>query len=155
WVLQSQTNNVDGSVSHSPWFDLPASATVNLQNLTNPPDLAVYYRMRLSAPPPPSSAPTGLTARATNTAVVLNWTAPSFARSYNVKNSTTSGGPYATVANIVKSSYTNTGLINGTQYYFVVSALNYYGESLNSSEVSATPVAIPPVAPTGLVAQST
>jgi autotransporter-associated beta strand protein len=157
WVLQSQTNNVDGSliIDPSAWFDLPGSATVNLLNLVNPTNLAAYFRMRLAPPPLPSSAPTGLAARATNTAVALNWAGPAYARSYNVKNSLVSGGPYTTVANAIGTAYTNIGLVNGTTYYFVVSALNYYGESANSSEVSATPIAIPPIAPTNLIAQST
>jgi autotransporter-associated beta strand protein len=158
WVLQSQTNDVDGGISTNPaaWIDMPATATVNLMNVTNPSDLAVYYRMRLVPPPTPSGAPTGLTAKPTNTAVILSWTAPaSYARSYNIKNSTVSGGPYTTVGNTIATTYTNAGLINGTTYYFVVSALNYYGESANSAEVSATPLAIPPAAPTGLTAQST
>jgi len=34
-----------------------------------------------------------------------------------------------------------TGLVNGTPYYFVVSALNHSGESANSSQASVTPTA--------------
>ena len=102
------------------------------------------------APPLPATPPTGLTATATNHAVLLSWTAPALARSYNVKSATTSGGPYSTIANVIATSYIDTGLINGTTYYFVVSALNYNGETANSPEVSATPVAVLPGAPTGL-----
>jgi autotransporter-associated beta strand protein len=157
WMLQSQTNNVDGSLIMNPaaWFDMPGSGSVNLLSLTNPVNIAVYFRMMYVAPPIPASAPTGLTARPTNTAVALNWTAPAFARSYNVKNSTINGGPYATVANTIQTSYTNFGLVNGTPYYFVVSALNYNGETTNSLQVTATPLAVPPVAPTNLTAQAT
>ncbi|HLX94105.1 MAG TPA: autotransporter-associated beta strand repeat-containing protein [Verrucomicrobiae bacterium] len=156
WLLQSQTNDVDGSISTNPaaWFDLPASASVNLLNITNPTDLAVYYRMRYIAPPLPASAPTGLTATPTNTAVILNWAAPNYARNFNVKSSTTSGGPYTTIANTIATTYTNTGLANGTTYYYVVSALNYYGETANSAEASATPGPIIPATPTNLTAQT-
>ena len=45
-----------------------------------------------SAPPPP----TGLTPTAGNAQVALTWNASSGATSYNVKRSTTSGGPYTT-----------------------------------------------------------
>ncbi len=75
----------------------------------------------------------------------LSWTASSGATSYNVKRATTTGGPYTNVATeITTTSYTNTGLINGITYYFVVSAVNTADESVNSAQVSATPVNTPP-----------
>ena len=86
------------------------------------------------------SAPTGLTAAAGNAQVVLSWTAASGATSYNVKRATTSGGAYTTVATgVTGTTYTNTGLTNGTTYYYVVSSVNSAGESANSSQASATP----------------
>nr|WP_245946532.1 glycoside hydrolase family 6 protein [Paenibacillus cellulosilyticus] len=101
------------------------------------------------------AAPTGLTATAGNAQVVLAWTASTGATSYNVKRATTSGGTYTTVATgVTGTTYTNTGLTNGTTYYYVVSAVNSVGESSNSSQASATPVApvTVPAAPTGLTA---
>src|SRR5208337_4391402 len=74
--------------------------------------------------------------------------------SYNVKRSTTNGGPYTTVASPTTASYTNTGLTNGTPYYYVLTAVNTVGESNPSSQATATPTApvtVPPV-PTGLQA---
>src|SRR5262249_37035188 len=54
---------------------------------------------------------------------------------------TTSGGPYTTIATgVTATSFTNTGLVNGTTYFFVVSAVNAAGESGNSNQASATPV---------------
>jgi len=101
------------------------------------------------------AAPTGLTATAGSAQAVLTWTASTGATSYNVKRATTSGGPYTTVATgVVGTTYTNTGLTNGTTYYYVVSAVNSAGESTNSAQVSATPVApiAIPTAPTTLTA---
>ena len=87
------------------------------------------------------SAPSGLTATAGNAQVSLAWSASSGATSYNVKRSTTSGGSYAAVATgITATSYVNTGLTNGTTYYYVVSAVNASGESANSAQASAKPV---------------
>ena len=60
------------------------------------------------------------------------------ATSYNVKRSTTSNGE-VTFTNVTGTSYTDTGLTNGTTYYYKVSALNAGGESTNSAQVSATP----------------
>jgi hypothetical protein len=51
----------------------------------------------------------------------------------------TSGGPYTQIAAPTSPSYTDTGLVNGTTYYYVVSAVNSVGESANSVQVSATP----------------
>jgi hypothetical protein len=105
-----------------------------------------------SASPP--AAPMGLTATPGNNQVSLTWNASSGATSYNVKRATTSGGPYATIApGVTTTSYTDTTAVNGTTYYYVVSAVNAAGESANSSEVSATPQApTAPAAPTGLTA---
>lgn len=99
----------------------------------------------------PPAAPTGLAATAGNAQVALTWNASSGATSYNVKRGTATGGPYPTVFPSTTSSYTDTTAVNGTTYYYVVSAVNSGGESANASEVSATPVPPPPV-PTGLSA---
>ena len=85
------------------------------------------------------SAPTGLTATGGNQQVSLAWVASSAATTYHVKRATASGGPYAQVAAPTTTSDTDPSLTNGTKYYYVVSALNTYGESANSSEASATP----------------
>jgi chitin-binding protein len=88
-------------------------------------------------------APTGLAAIAGNAQVELRWNAVSGATGYNVKRSTTNGGPYANVntAPVTATSFTNTGLTNGTAYFYVVTAVNASGESPVSTQVSATPQA--------------
>jgi hypothetical protein len=106
--------------------------------------------------PNPPPAPTGLTATAGNGQVILSWNAASGATSYIVKRSTTSGGPYTAIANnLTATSFTNTGLSNGTTYFYVASAVNAGGESANTAQVSATPQGPPPsgmVTATGRVA---
>nr|WP_246070607.1 glycoside hydrolase family 6 protein [Paenibacillus kobensis] len=101
------------------------------------------------------AAPASLTATAGNAQATLTWTASSGATSYNVKRATTSGGAYTTVATgVTGTTYTNTGLTNGTTYYYVVSAVNSAGESSNSAQASATPQATVtvPAAPASLTA---
>jgi len=95
------------------------------------------------APPTvPPSAPTGLTATDGNAQISLAWAGDGTAVGYNVKRANVSGGPYSLIATIVRStSYLDTGLVNGTTYYYVVSAVNSLGASANSSKVSAMPVA--------------
>jgi hypothetical protein len=86
------------------------------------------------------SVPSGLSATAGGTQVVLNWSTCAGATNYNVKRSTTNSGPYITIASPTTTSYTNTGLTIGATYYYVVSAVNAAGESTNSIQVSATTV---------------
>jgi hypothetical protein len=70
----------------------------------------------------------------------LTWVASSGASGYNVKRSTSSSGSYTVIAtNIAGTAYTDTGLVNGTTYYYVVSALNAASESANSPPAYAVP----------------
>ncbi|HEX9046110.1 MAG TPA: RICIN domain-containing protein, partial [Verrucomicrobiae bacterium] len=85
-------------------------------------------------------APAGLNAAAGDAQVTLNWNLANGATGYKVKRSTVSGNGYTSIATNASLVFTNTGLNNGTLYYFVVSATNVYGESVNSAEVSVRPV---------------
>jgi hypothetical protein len=89
------------------------------------------------------SAPTGLTATAGNTQITLAWTASSGAASYNVYRGTSAGGESSTpiATGVTTVNYTNTGLTNGTTYYYKVKAVNSAGTSGYSNEASAIPVA--------------
>lgn len=84
------------------------------------------------------AAPTNLTATAGSRQVALTWDASPGATSYTLKRGTVSGGPYTTVYTGSTASFTDTGLTNGTTYYYVVTASSI-GTSSNSSQASATP----------------
>jgi hypothetical protein len=85
-------------------------------------------------------APTSLTVTAGNARAGLTWTASTGAGGYNVKRGTVSGGPYTPIASgLSVLSYLDTGLLNGTTYYYVVASTNLWGEGANSVEVSVTP----------------
>jgi fibronectin type 3 domain-containing protein len=107
-----------------------------------------------TAPSQAPAAPSGLLASAANAQVSLTWSASATATRYNVKRGTTTGGPYTTVSSPTATNFTDTGLTNGTTYFYVVTAVNSTGESANSVQASATPVAPTqaPAAPTGLTA---
>jgi hypothetical protein len=94
-----------------------------------------------TAPTSIPAVPAGLHATAGSAQIVLTWTAVSGATSYHVKRSTTNGGPYTQISAPTAANFTDTGLTNGTTYFYVVSALNSVGESANSAQVSATPAA--------------
>src|SRR5208283_6041084 len=102
------------------------------------------------------AVPAGLVATAGNAQVNLSWAAVSGSTSYHVKRATTGGGPYTQVAVPTSASFIDSGLTNGTTYYYVVSAVNSAGESANSAQASAEPVAPAqvPTVPVGLVASA-
>ncbi|MEK0315106.1 carbohydrate-binding domain-containing protein [Cohnella sp. 56] len=88
------------------------------------------------------AAPTGLTATPGDATVALKWNATADATSYNVKRSTVSGGTYATLAtSVTGTTYSDNSAANGTNYFYVVSAVKDNLESVNSAEVAATPKA--------------
>lgn len=95
-------------------------------------------------------APAIANATASNGGDTLSWGAVSNATGYNVKRSTTNGGPYTVVSNNqAGTNFTDTGLTNGSTYYYVVSAVNSAGESSNSPAVSVVPIAPVTATPTG------
>ena len=86
-------------------------------------------------------APTVFRASAGDRQVWLLWQGVPFATGYNLKRATLSGGPYTAVANgVVGASFSDSGLSNGTTYYYILTATNQIGESAPSAELSATPV---------------
>jgi len=102
----------------------------------------------VSTPPP---APASLGATAGNAQILLNWSASASATSYTIKRGLSSGGETALVTGITGTSYTDTNLVNGTAYYYIVTAVGPGGTSQNSPEASATPssVVIPGLVWTG------
>jgi len=96
-------------------------------------------------PAPAPSAPTGLAAVSGDEQVTLFWNVVSNAMSYSVKRSTTNGGPYGAIASTTETSHLDATAVNGTTYYYVVSATGSGGESTNSIQAVATPTSSAPV----------
>ena len=110
-------------------------------------DLSFVESVRQSA-----SGPSGLTAAPGNNQAVLTWNALLGATSYNLKRSTTSGGPYSTISTtgtVTGTNYVDSTAVNGTTYYYVVSAATSISEATETAnspmEASVTPAAPPPV----------
>ena len=86
-------------------------------------------------------APTGLSAHPGDALVELSWSAVSGAAGYTLYRNSDGGASYSAIAtSLVSTNYTDTELLNGTTYYYVVTAMNSGGtESTHSVVVSAMP----------------
>src|SRR5262249_19244574 len=80
--------------------------------------------------------------------VTLGWSAPSSnggsaITGYKVYRATASGAEtlLTTLGNV--TTYTDNGVVNGTTYYYKVSALNAVGEGALSNELHAPPAPVP------------
>jgi len=91
----------------------------------------------------PPAPPSNLAAAAGDGEVALDWddNTESDLDSYTVYRSTTQGGGYSAIASgLSGSAYSDASAVNGTTYYYVVTASDNDGnESSQSSEAQATP----------------
>lgn len=113
-------------------FNLPSGVTL--------PSYSVI--VTYTAPESGGTAPTTLAATGSSGQAKLTWSAASGASSYNIYMGSTSYGgetPIPVATGVTTTSYTKTGLTNGTQYYFEVAAVNSSGLSSMSNETTATP----------------
>jgi fibronectin type 3 domain-containing protein len=144
-----------GSESTTPIATGVTSAAYSVSGLTN--GTEYYFKVaavnasgssglsnEASATPTPAvpAAPTGLTATAGSGSVGLTWTASAGALTYNVYEGTVSNGESATpvATGISGTSYSVSGLTNGTAYFFTVAAANAGGTSGYSNQATATPI---------------
>lgn len=130
------------------WASLPAKVFTNAAPLTSFKVVIVsgsfnFNWVRFDSVLP--AAPGGATATATNTHASLNWSPAAGATSYRVKRATSPGGPFTTIASgLTGTNYTDPAVANGGTYYYVVSAINAYGEGAEASPAGVT-IPFPPL----------
>ena len=102
----------------------------------------------------PLAAPTALTATAVSSSQIsLTWTDNSVTETgYKIEQSPVDNLHYTQIATVGPNvtSYTDTGLSEGTKYYYRVRAYNAIATSAYSSEKNATTLSNIPAAPSGL-----
>ena len=85
----------------------------------------------------PPGQVTGLTVGSTSSSeLAVSWNAVSGATSYKVERSTSSGSGFSQILNSPATSIGNTGLNQGTRYYYRVRATNSNGDGAYSSEAN-------------------
>jgi fibronectin type 3 domain-containing protein len=114
------------------------TATLNIAtNDVSTPTYTVNFQASVT------TAPTGFSVDAGNGCVNLSWNVVVGASSYTIYHSTTAGVTKANgvpIPGITATSYSHTGLNNGTTYYYIVTATIGGVEYDPSAQVSATPV---------------
>ena len=134
-LYNQRWNNGDGS---------PNSIYYGVTPSGNPQDITRFRYVKPApavAVPAAPAAPAGVVATPGDRNVALSWTGSGF--NYTVARGTVSGGPYTVLAsNVLTTDFTDNSALNGTAYFYVVSAANVLAEtSANSAQVSATPLA--------------
>ncbi|WFR60930.1 pectinesterase family protein [Paenibacillus amylolyticus] len=88
-------------------------------------------------------APSEIRAEPGESTITLTWQEAEEAEEYAVKRSESPEGPFVTVAsNVNDTSFSDTQLINGTAYYYVITGLNEFGESMSSAPISEIPAPV-------------
>lgn len=131
-------------------FTSPTVANGKVYVATFSGHMAVYGLL-----PPPVSvpiAPVLQSALSGDATVSITWSSVRGGRTYRLYRSTSPGGEGGTpiATNLSGNYYTDTGLTDGTTYYYKISAVNLKGESALSNEQSATPTSAPVGNGTGL-----
>ena len=141
--------NLENGTEYS--FAVSAVSSTNTESAKSEAVKATPHSSYIPAVVP--EAPTGLKAEARDGEVVLTWNSAERATFYNVYVN-----GELKKSGITDTTYTVTGLTNGTEYGFVVSAVSSTNtEGAKSDEVKASPVKpevpeVTPAAPTGLKA---
>lgn len=100
-------------------------------------DVGAYENQSATAASGLPAVPTNLSAYYTGGHVVLTWAASAKATSYNVYRAITGGGTFTNIANAPTTNYSDGAIVNGGTYYYYVTAVNAYGESIGSPQAIA------------------
>jgi hypothetical protein len=123
-VSGSTTTFTDTGLSNGKtyFYNVAANNSVGVSPDSN--EVSVIPAASATVPP----APAGLAATAGNGSVGLTWSASAGATSYSVYRGTAPGAEGSTpVGTTTSTSFTDTGLTNGTAYYYKVTASNSVG----------------------------
>lgn len=159
---------IERGLSSTTLSQIGSSATSTYTDKTAAPGTTYYYKVRATNTGGNSaysniasattgsvpSAPTTLsTASISSSQIDLSWTdTASNETGYSIERSLTSGSGFSLVATRTANTvaYSDTGLSNGTTYFYRVKATNGYGSSAYSNESSTTTAPAPLTAPSGL-----
>lgn len=133
--------------------DLPPN-TISYNDNTVPPNTQVDYHIQAYnaagysdftgvSTATPIGPPVGITTTPGFDQMTLSWTQVNGATGYNIYRSLTPGGEGTTpVVTVTGITFVDTGLTNGTLYYYQISTLSPTGETGLSAELAVSPGAV-------------
>lgn len=157
-VSCSYRDSNDGTENQGPFYvygyNFPVDGAKTVRSVTLPINQNVVVLAMDLIPTVPATPCSDLAATGGDKVIGLSWAPGANATSFNIYRGMSSGGesskPIAT--GVLSTTFTDTGLTNGTRYYYAVKSVDPYGSSRNSNEASAMPTEVAPPAPTGLTA---
>ncbi len=126
-----QAVNFDGGGSSTMWI---SSGVQNVPSDGIQRGVANAIAIAAAAPAVPAT-PINLVAVLRGENILLEWPVSSGAMSYTIKRSTTNGGPYGVIGSSIDARFTDTNIVIGKTYYYVVRAVNQLGQSVDSTSV--------------------
>ena len=144
-ILLSSNSPADENSLAAPTNVVPVSSTLSTPSTRFALNLPAYSAtiLRLQAP---AVAPANLAVTAGNQQAVLSWSRAAGAASYTLRRATSNSGPFTAIASgLTDPGFVDSGLTNGTSYFYVLAAVNAAGSTASPAAVSVVPVA-PPVA---------
>jgi alpha-galactosidase len=130
----------DSNVASGTTYFYVVSAVSSIGESSNSVEVSVTS---CNVPLPPTNLIATVTSIASNSAVALEWNAADGATSYNISRFTGSTPPVA-IASVVTTSFTDTNVVQGTTYYYLVTTANACNQSGNSLFAAAALQSINP-----------
>ncbi len=140
-------NDPYNNVAIACYFEAPADGNSSLSGIFGPttfPKSAALYKKLFGADyTSVPDVPLNLKTTIGGNQLSLSWNSSDQTATYNVYRGTRAGGESSTpiATDLVGTSYVDTGLTNGTRYYYKVKAVNSKGLSAYSNEAGAAPSA--------------
>src|ERR1017187_6507449 len=144
-TLVNNTGNTTFGITTNTFSATNRYVRITVTGTTAAGGYASFYECQIYGPVSvPPSAPTSLVATAGDAVVNLTWvqsSSPGITTNKVYRSTTGSGGPYGLLVSLTATtSYADTAVVNGSHYYYTVTAVATNGESAMSGSAGATPL---------------
>lgn len=137
--------NYDGGGSTTLWTSSGGVMNVPSGGILRPVANAIAVT---AAPVAIPATPASVVAAQGDGHISLHWQLSSGATGYEVRRATSAEGPYEVIGTSPNTWFTDTTAVTGTDYFYVIAAINSLGQSLGTPPLATGPVDGAPLVPT-------